>query len=195
MKNHRKLKLTDILVTIVIALVFGLIYKLWGPVSYLLKPLGFQIDQLIYGMWFMAGPFALLLIRKPGTALLAETAAALGEVLFAGQGGVIDFYYGFLQGLFAELVFLVFRYKSFNFSVAVLSGMASALASFILDLGYGYLFELAGWNLILNIIFRFIGAGLIAGAFSYVLVKALESAGVANIVRPVSKDDYDVLNQ
>ncbi|TCP31587.1 energy-coupling factor transport system substrate-specific component [Scopulibacillus darangshiensis] len=191
----KKLKLSDILVTIVIALVFGIIYKLWGPVSTVLKPLGFQIDQLVYGMWFMAGPVAILITRKPGTALLAETAAAMGEVLFAGQGGIISFYYGLAQGLFVELAFLFFRYKRYDMLVTVLSGFGAALASLILDIGFGYIFELAGWNLALNIIFRFIGAGLISGVFAVVLVKALDATGVTSLVRPVSKDDYDVLDQ
>lgn len=189
----KKLKLTDILVTIVVALVFGLIYKLWGPLSTLIQPLGFQIDQLVYGMWFIAAPFAALLIRKPGVAFLAEVAAALAEMLFAGQGGLIDLYYGILQGLFSELVFAAFRYRKFTLSVAVLSGIAASLASLILDVAYGYLNELAGWNLTLNIIFRFVSGALVAGAFAYVLVKALEKTGVTNLVRPVSKDDYNVL--
>lgn len=189
----KKLKLTDILVTIVVALVFGIIYKLWGPVSTLIQPLGFQIDQLVYGMWFIAAPFAALLIRKPGVAFLAEVAAGLAEMLFAGQGGLVDFYYGILQGLFSELVFAAFRYRKFTLSVAVLSGLAASLASLILDLAYGYVNELAGWNLTLNIIFRFISGALVAGAFAYVLVKALEKTGVTSLIRPVSKDDYNVL--
>jgi energy-coupling factor transport system permease protein len=70
------LKLTDILVTILISLVFGMVYKIWGPLYYAIKPFGLHLDQLIYGMWFMAGTVAFLIIRKPGVALLAEIAAS-----------------------------------------------------------------------------------------------------------------------
>ena len=40
------LKLTDILVTIVIAVAFGIVYILWGSIYYSVKPLGLHLDQL-----------------------------------------------------------------------------------------------------------------------------------------------------
>ena len=51
----KTLTLKDTLVAIVIALVFGIIYKV-GTIPYdLLKPFGLQLEQVIYGFWFMAG--------------------------------------------------------------------------------------------------------------------------------------------
>lgn len=193
--KNRKLNLTDILVTIVVALVFGLVFRVLEPVYNVLQPLGLHLDALIYGIWFIAGPFAALLIRKPGVALLAEVAASMAEVLFGGSGGIINFYYGIVQGLFSEAIFAAWRYQKFTISVSVLSGVAAALGSFIIDLFYGYLVDLAGWNLTLSIVFRLIGGALLGGAFSDVLVKALEKMGVTNLVRPVTKDDYDVLKK
>jgi Predicted membrane protein len=58
------LKLTDILVTIVISIVFGIVYKLWGPLYYAVKPIGLHVDQLIYGMWFIAATVSLWRILK-----------------------------------------------------------------------------------------------------------------------------------
>ncbi|MDD9148742.1 MULTISPECIES: ECF transporter S component [unclassified Sporolactobacillus] len=191
--KSRKLNLTDILVTIVVSLVFGLVFRLLGPVYDMLQSLGLQLDALIYGIWFIAGPFAALLIRKPGVAFLAETAAAIAEMLFAGSGGIINVYYGVVQGIFSELIFAAWRYRKFTVSVAVLSGIAASIGSFLIDLVYGYLTDLAGWNLTLNIGFRIIGAALLAGVFPYILVKALEKTGVTNLIRPVSKEDYDAL--
>lgn len=107
------LKLTDILVTIVISIVFGIVYKLWGPLYYAVKPLGLHIDQLIYGMWFIAATVAFLIIRKPGIALLAETAAASAEFITGSEWGLEVLLYGLIQGLFAEMVFAIFRYKKF----------------------------------------------------------------------------------
>ena len=59
-------------VTFVIAIVFGVIYKLWAPLYEALSMFGLQLDQLIYGMWFIAATVAFLIIRKPGVALIAE---------------------------------------------------------------------------------------------------------------------------
>ncbi|MCO7125761.1 ECF transporter S component [Sporolactobacillus shoreicorticis] len=188
-----KLNLSDILVTIVIALVFGLVFRLLGPVYDLVKPFGLHLDALLYGIWFIAAPFAALLIRKPGVAFLAETAAALAEMLFAGSGGVINLYYGLLQGAFSEAVFAAWRYKKFSIGVASLSAFAALIASIILDAGYAYLPLLAGWNLVLYLVFRVIGSVLFSGLFPYVLVKGLEKTGVTQSLRPVTKEDYDVL--
>ncbi len=193
--KHNVLNLTDILVTIVASLVFGLIFRLMGPVYDLLQSFGVQLDALIYGLWFIAGPFAALLIRKPGIAFLAETAAALAEVLFGGSGGIINLYYGLIQGAFSELIFAVFMYRRFTLSPAMLSGLAASAGSLILDIPLGAMNYLAGWNLTLNIIFRFIGALIFAGVLPFVLVKALEKTGVTQLVRPVTKEDYDVLNK
>lgn len=194
-KVSRTLNLTDILVTIVVSLVFGLIFRLMGPVYDLFKSFGLQMDALIYGIWFIAGPFAAVLIRKPGAAFLAETVAALAEVLFGGSGGIVNLYYGLIQGLFSETIFAAVFYRRFSLIPAILSGLAASAGSLILDVYYGYLTDLAGWNLTLNIVFRFIGSALLAGLFPYVLVKGLEKTGVTQLIRPVSKEDYDVLNK
>jgi energy-coupling factor transport system permease protein len=188
------LKLTDILVTIVIAIVFGIVYKLWGPLYSAVAPLGIHLDQLIYGMWFIAATVAFLIIRKPGVALLAEVAAASGEFLTGSQFGLEVLVYGLIQGLFAELVFMAFRYKRVDLLVVSLAGFASAVGSFVLDFYKGYLADLETWNLLLMIGARSIGAIIISGIFAYYLVGALEKTGVTNLVRPASKKDYEALN-
>ncbi|RBW69084.1 ECF transporter S component [Bacillus taeanensis] len=188
------LKLTDILVTIVIAIVFGLVYKLWGPLYSAVAPLGIHLDQLIYGMWFIAATVAFLIIRKPGVALLAEVAAASGEFLTGSQFGLEVLIYGVLQGLFAELVFMAFRYKRVDLFVVSLAGFGSAVGSFVMDFYKGYLADLETWNLLLMIGARSLGAIIISGIFAYYLVGALEKTGVTNLVRPASKKDYEALN-
>lgn len=191
----RKLKLTDILVTIVIAIVFGIIYKFWGPVYDFVKPLGLHIDQLVYGMWFIAAPVAFLVLRKPGVALLAEVAAASGEFLVGSEWGLQTLVAGVVQGLFAELIFMAFRYKRFNMGITILAAIASAIGSIIMDFSYGYIDDLALWNLALYLIARIIGSILIAGVFAFYLVRALEATGVTNVVRPIDPKDFDELYQ
>lgn len=187
------LKLTDILVTIVIAAVFGVIYRIWGPIYDSLKPIGLHVDQLSYGMWFMAATFAFLVIRKPGVALLAEVAAATIEALMGGTWGAATLAYGILQGLGAELIFALFLYRRANVGVMVLASFASAVLSLFIDKYYGYIDQLTFWNYCLFIGLRLAGSAIIAGVFAYYLAKALARTGVLNLVRPVSKKDYDAL--
>lgn len=194
--NQRKgLKLTDILVTVVIAVVFGLIYRIWGDVYALVALVGLQAEQLTYGMWFIAATIAMLIIRKPGVALLAEAAAAAGELIAGSSYGVSVFMYGIAQGLGAELIFAAFRYKRFTMGVACLAGIASMVGAFVLDIFRGELTELVSWNLALFIVFRTISSIVITGVFAYYLVKALEATGVTNLVRPASMQDYKDLER
>ncbi|MBE1445063.1 ECF transporter S component [Paenibacillus sp. OAS669] len=189
------LKLTDILVTIVIAVVFGIIYRLWGDVSNVVKLAGLQLDQLVYGVWFMAATVAALIIRKPGVALLAEVAAASGELLTGSQYGIESLTYGIAQGLLAELVFALFRYRSFSITTVSLAGIGSAVASLVFDAFKGYLIDLQTWNLTLYFAFRIVGSIFFTGMCAYWLVKALEVTGVTQLVRPVSSADYQALER
>ncbi|KAB8138529.1 thiamine ABC transporter permease [Gracilibacillus oryzae] len=193
MKN--KLTLTDILVTVVIAVVFSVIYKIWGPLYNTLSIFGLHIDQLVYGMWFMAATVAFLIIRKPGVALLAELAAAQGEFLFGGQWGISLLLYGLVQGLGCELIFALFRYKNYQIFVLCLAAIGATIGSLWLDIYYGYITELVWWNLALLILFRTAGAIVITGFFAYYLVKALEKTGVTNLVRPVNETHYKALDE
>ncbi|WP_453990679.1 ECF transporter S component [Bacillus nitroreducens] len=194
MKNNG-LKLTDILVTIVISIAFGIVYIAWGSLYYVVKPIGLHIDQLLYGMWFIAATVAYLVIRKPGVALLAEIAAASGEFILGSPWGLTVLLYGVVQGLFAEIVFMLFRYKKYNLAVILLAASASCLGSIIMDIAYGEIGDLAVWNLALLVVARFIGSILFAGIFAFYLVKVLEMTGVTNLVRPLSKSDFDSLDQ
>ncbi len=143
----RSLRLVDILVTFVIAIVFGVIYKLWAPLYEALSMFGLQLDQLIYGMWFIAATVAFLIIRKPGVALIAEIGAASAEFMTGSEWGLSVLISGIIQGLFAELIFAAFRYRKYSVTVASLAGVASAAGSLIVDWYNGYLDSLALWNL------------------------------------------------
>lgn len=187
----QKLKFTDILITIMIGVVFGIIIKFWDDMYSVVKPIMPIARQLLYGMWFMAGPFAYLLIRKPGTALLASLAsAALSAAI--GQGFGV-FMYGLVQGLGAELIFASFRYKRYDILSGGLAGIGSLIGGFFLDWYYGYA-ELELWALFVKYGLRTISAFIFTGIFTYYIVRALEATGVTNAIRPVSKEDYDSLN-
>jgi len=192
---QKGLKLADILTTVVISIVFGIVYKLWGPFYYFVKPFGLHIDQLIYGMWFIAATVAFLIIRKPGVALLAEIAASSGEFIMGSEWGLEVLLYGVVQGLFAEVAFAAFRYKRFDVFVVSLAAIGSTIGSLIMDFYKGYIEALAPWNLALFLLARFVGAVLISGVFASSLVKALEATGVTQLVRSASKEDFDQLNR
>lgn len=182
MTARRGLTLTDVLVTVVIALVFAIIYSIWGGVYTALQPFGLHVNELIYGMWFIAAVIAYLIIRKPGVAIIAEFAAASGETIVMLQFDVMLMLYGLIQGLACEIVFAIVKYKSTALMVAVLAGVAAALSTLPLDWYYGYLGHLETWNLMLMIGFRVLSGALIAGWLAHVLYRGLKDTGVLKLV-------------
>lgn len=192
--RRKGLTLTDVLVTVVVSLVLGVVYHLWASVSSVAGLLFIQSNELVYGMWFAASTLAFLLIRKPGVALIAEVAAAHLEIAFGSAYGVQLLLYSVLQGLAAELVFAAFRYRNTSAFVAGLAGIAAAAGSLLADIYYGYVTEYATWLIILKYSLRAIGAFVIAGYLMYGLAKLLEKAGVTQSLRPVERKEYDALD-
>ncbi|MCT1925498.1 ECF transporter S component [Staphylococcus pasteuri] len=187
------LKLSEILVTVLISVIFAIIYNLWWLFYNVAQVAGLHLEQLTYGVWFMAAVVCYLIIPKPGIALLAEFAAGAGETIVMGKFDIPTIVYALLQGLACEIVFAIFKYQSRSVMVAILAGLVTALISFPVDYYYGYLNEVAGWNLILFIVFRALSGIIISGLLSYLLVKTLDQTGVTKLFRPASKDDYDSL--
>ncbi|WP_180522237.1 ECF transporter S component [Staphylococcus haemolyticus] len=190
MKN---LNLEDILVTVLISFIFGLIYKGVGLTVAALKPLGLHLDQIAYGLWFIAAVVAFLIIRKPGVALLAELAAGAGETILSGDINMSILLHSLAQGLACEIIFLIFKYKSTKLSVAMLAGATAGIFTIPVDWLFNYLAELQTWNIILLYTIRILSGTLLSGAFGYYIVKALEKTGVTNLYRNSTKDDIDSL--
>lgn len=188
------LRLSDILVTVLVSLVLGVVYHFWGSVYSLFKPLFLEADELLYGMWFAAATLAFLLIRKPGVALIAELAAAHVEVLFGSGWGINLLLYGVIQGLGAELVFAAFRYRKFTASAAALAGIASAAGSMFMDFYLSYAEDYALWMFAAKYGMRMLSGALIAGWLMYALAKALVRTGVTSLLSPASAKDYEALD-
>lgn len=187
----KKLTFTDLLITIMVGVVFGILMKFWDDLYTVVKPILPIARQLLYGMWFMTGIFAFLLIRKPDVALIASLAGAALSA-FIGHGLEV-LIYGFAQGLAAELLFAAFRYKKFSMAVAGLAGIMSCAASFGLDWFYGYA-DLETWALIVKYGLRVVSAFIFTGVFAVLVVRALEATGVTNSIRPVAEEEYSLLD-
>ncbi|MCD8901785.1 ECF transporter S component [Staphylococcus gallinarum] len=187
------LKLSEILVTVLIAVVFAVIYNLWNFVYKAVQITGLHLEELTYGAWFMAAVVAYLIIPKAGIGLLAEFAAGAGETIIMGRFDIATMIYALVQGLACEIIFLIFRYKSRSAMVAMLAGFLTAIATLPIDFAYGYLGEIAGWNLALYIGCRVISGIVVAGLLSYYIVRALDQTGVTKLFRPATKHDYDNL--
>jgi energy-coupling factor transport system substrate-specific component len=136
-------RVVDIVVASIIGVASGLIFLFWnigylGP-STLLTSLLPGLQGLLDGPWLFAGVLGALIIRKPGAAIYTEVLAAVVSALIGNQwGGFLTLEAGLVQGLGAEIVFLLFAYRVWNLPVAALAGAGAALAGGINNLVLWY---------------------------------------------------------
>jgi energy-coupling factor transport system substrate-specific component len=179
----RRWRVVDIVVASVIGVASGLIFLLWniayrGP-SAILEPLLPGLQGLLDGPWLFAGVLGALIIRKPGAAVYTElVAAAVSALTLIGNtwGAFLTLEAGLIQGLGAELVFLLFFYRRWSLPVAVLAGMGAAVAGGINNLLLWY----AGADIrfvIVYLVSTTISGAVIAGGLSWLLARGLARTG------------------
>jgi energy-coupling factor transport system substrate-specific component len=174
-------RVVDIVVASVVGVAAGLIFLLWnigylGPKT-LLEPLAPGLQGLLDGPWLFAGVLGALIIRKPGAAIYTETLAAVVSALVGNTwGGFLTIEAGFVQGLGAELIFLVFLYKRWSLPVAVLAGAGAALAGGINNL----ILWFAGADTLFTTVYLIstvLSGAVIAGAGSWLIARGLAATG------------------
>lgn len=168
----------DIVFTVMMALVFGLLFLGWTfvwNVAEPLKPLGLQ--DLLYGFWFVAGTLVAYILRRPGAAVAAETLAAAAEVLSGGAWGLTTLLSGLVQGLGAEAVFFATGYRRFSTAVMLAAGAVPALTSFGLDYSLYYR-DYAPVLLMVMLAARLVSGAVIGGLFAEKLGRGLWQTGV-----------------
>jgi energy-coupling factor transport system substrate-specific component len=180
-KRSLRWRVVDIVVASVIGVASGLIFLAWnvgylGP-SALLEPLLPGLQGLLDGPWLFAGVLGALIIRKPGAAIYTETLAAVVSALVGNQwGGFLTIEAGLVQGLGAELIFLLFLYKRWSLPVAVLAGAGAALAGGINNLVLWY----AGADTTFTLVYlasTIVSGAVIAGALSWLLARGIAATG------------------
>ncbi|MFH8251304.1 ECF transporter S component [Microbacterium sp. B2969] len=174
-------RVVDIVVASVIGVASGLIFLFWnvgylGP-SALLQPLLPGLQGLLDGPWLFAGVLGALIIRKPGAALYVETLAAVVSALVGNQwGGFLTLEAGLVQGIGAEIVFLIFAYRVWTLPVAMLAGAGAAIAGGVNNLVLWY----AGSNTqftITYLITTTISGAVIAGLLPWLVTRGLAATG------------------
>lgn len=177
-------RVVDIVIASVIGVAAGLIFWIWNltysPLSAGLEAVLPGIQSLIGGVWLFAGVLGGLIIRKPGAAIYTEVVAAVVSALVGTQwGGFLTIEAGLVQGLGAEIVFALFLYSNYRVYVAILAGAGAGLAMGINDAVLWYP-ALGGDFKTIYIVSAVVGASIIAGLLSWLIVRALARTGALN---------------
>lgn len=177
-------RVVDIVVASVIGVAAGLIFMAWG-VGYLgpkavLEPLLPGLQGLLDGPWLFAGVLGALIIRKPGAAIYTELLASIVSALVGNQwGGFLTMEAGLVQGLGAEVIFLLFFYKRWSLPVAVLAGAGAGIFGAVNNM----LLWFAGSDATFTVIYLIsstLSGAVIAGGLSWVLARGLAATGALN---------------
>jgi energy-coupling factor transport system permease protein len=169
----------DIVVTAVIAVAFGVVFWAWNHLWTATAPAftAFPPGQaFMYGIWLVPGVLAALVIRKPGAAVFASVLAAAVSALLGATWGVQVVWYGLLQGLAPEMVFLATRYRRFGLPVALIAAAAAGLTAASLDWFYYYRPWTTGWLVTYYAVLT-ASSVVIAGFGSWALTRSLAGTG------------------
>jgi energy-coupling factor transport system permease protein len=170
----------DILLIAVIAAIGGVVnaYVVGAWAKFIegaIGPFGAALDNPFYIFWVI---IAVLLVPKPGVAVVASMLAGIVEVVAGSEDGSIVLVFTLLQGVGIELGFLVFRYAR-TIQSALLGGALCGIGCAIcLTFVFGF-DTLAPVPLILLFIAMAVGDALIGGILGYVIAQGVNRAGFA----------------
>lgn len=175
-------RVVDIVVAAVLGVAVGLIFFAWNTVGFAwfeaMDALTPGLGGIAAGIWFLGGPLGMLVIRKPGAAILVEVIGAVTSALLGNAWGITTLYSGLAQGLGAEIIFLIFAYRNFRLPVAVLSGAVAGLGAWTLELFTSANIQKGPAFLIIYLVTTMISGALLAGGVGWVLTRALAKTGV-----------------
>jgi energy-coupling factor transport system substrate-specific component len=175
----KSLTIFEMVLTTVVAVALGVSFWGWTFVYEIAKPFLklSGLSYLVAGFWIFASVFLSQIVRKPGIALIASIIAAFVESLLT-HWGIMSVLWGIVQGLGAEIIFMIFLYRKWDLWVIVLASILSATFSYGLDF---YLYEYKNLSLGFNFLQLFsflISSAFFAGIMSHILSKRLLRLGL-----------------
>ena len=170
----------DIVVAAAIAIAFGVVFWAWNQVWAAATPAFVAIppaQNILYGVWLVPAVLAGLIIRKPGAALFTELVAASVSAILGSQWGLDAVISGALQGLGAEIVFLIVGYRRWTIAVALIAAIGTAIAAWLHDTPLYYA-DIGLTAQLVILAFMVVSAIVIAGIGSWLLMRSLVQTGV-----------------
>jgi energy-coupling factor transport system substrate-specific component len=122
----------DLLLTAVVGAVFGVLFSLWTGVYAAFGAILGPWNDLVGGLWWVPAILIPYIIRKPGAALVGETLAAFVSFLAGSPYGFIGAVIaGIVQGMGAEVVFMLTGWRTYNILTLIAAGIAAATTGFV----------------------------------------------------------------
>lgn len=175
-------RVADISLGAALAALFGVIY--WGftivffsQISPILRTILPGFGSILHGVWYMSGPLALLLIRKPGAAIYVNVLGAVFENILGQQfSAFMVLASAALQAVFSEIPFAIAKYKKYNLTLSVIAGGLTAIEYGIYLMFVIYQGKSVNY-LTIHMICEFISGIVIAGIIPWILFVAVRKTG------------------
>ncbi len=148
------------------------------------------LQELALGVWILPAVAGMLLVRRPGAALMTELVAAALEATLGNKWGISVLYSGLLQAVGVELVAALRRWQRFSVGYAVLGGTAAAVLEVVVYEWWAYVPAYSWEWKIIYLLAGMISGALIAGVGGHYLVKALAATGAVNAFPPGEEHLY-----
>lgn len=189
--NQDKLSIAELTFIALLSVALGLIWSSYNLIYTLLNPLVRMVglNGLLDGIYLIAGVFFPYIIRKPGSAILAEVIASIAETLIGGGFGLNTLIYGFMQGLACEMVFVIFKYRVWHRGVLLLAASVAGITCYILSYILYEYYRFGWWLNLMHLSSLVISSILFAGLLSKLIADKLARAGVLNNFR-IIKDQF-----
>lgn len=173
----------DIVTLVVIGVILGIASTANGFLfsAMFVLPYGNILSGLIGFVWYIAGPLAIFLVRKPGMAFLGEMVMGVISTVTGHPAGIAMLAWTFLEGIGAELPFLATGYKKFGLIHMMTAAELQAALSYWWGVYFYGTFQY-GSAAVWYPYFAFLATAWLGGVIAYYVGKALAKTGV------VSKD-------
>lgn len=176
----------DLMAAAMLGVAIGVAFWGWDVLYGVLSPATKAFPPaagLLGGPWLLGGVIGMLVVRRPGAALLTELVAANVEYLLGNEWGVTVLVSGTLQGLGVELVVAAFLWRRFGWRTAALAAAAAALLEAVYEWFFYWSDWTWSWRLVYGAAFILSGA-IVAGIGGWALVRALARTGALGAFPP-----------
>lgn len=151
-----------------------------SPVNQALNSVGGPIaTSTITGLYMVYGLLAYYIIRKPGTAVITYSIGAVVQSFMGTAYGIVScFAAAACYMVIAELIFFIFKYRNWSWSVLLLAGGAMVpIWFFVAAQMFGYMKW--GMNILLiALVVRTISGVILCGFLTKLLGDALARSGL-----------------